>query len=94
MKPKNVYVTVALIYLCVGGNELSGNVSWPAWRKTEEQRRQTHQTIYGKDAVLPERQYRYAPWGRYPNQSLTNTDWKPLAVLGGILFVLWFVGRK
>lgn len=72
----------------------TGNVSWPSWRKTEEERTATHQAIYGKDAALPERQYRYAPWGRYPNQSLTNTDWKPLAILGGILFFMWLVGRK
>jgi len=32
-------------------------------RRTTEERRQTHEAIYGKGATLPARQYRFAPTG-------------------------------
>ena len=74
---------------------MNGQIVWPSWRKTEEQRRQTHEAIYGEDAALPERQYRYAPWGRYPTESLANNiDWTSLLVIGGGLFLIWLLGRK
>ena len=58
-------------------------------RKTEEERRATHEALYGEGAPLPERGYRFRT-----NSGSLGSDTTTLIALGGLLLVLFLVGRK
>ncbi|MBA7490869.1 hypothetical protein ES702_01412 [subsurface metagenome] len=63
-------------------------------RRTERERRITHEALYGRGARLPARRYRFAPQAVTPQQISLQIDWTPILLIGGGLVLIWLMGRK